>query len=152
MPCPFRGLLSLLQMRGSAPLYRQGKSWAQGHPSKHPQGACHACLSDHMTSQSWLGASEGSGDSQKGWCLGWVSSDQRDGGRRGGEGQDSQREQQQQRLSCGQHSLESGTVSGLAFFHLTLARRRPLSRCPTFTHLSVSSVAISPKRKVPIPI
>lgn len=85
LPCPFGDLLPFLRTRGSAPLDRQGRSWVQGHPSKHPQGVCHACLSDHMTPQSWLGASEGSGDSQKGWCLGWVSSDHRGGGRRGGE-------------------------------------------------------------------
>jgi hypothetical protein len=96
---------------------------------------------------SWLGASEESGDSQKGWCLGWVSSDQRGGGRRGGEEQDGQMKQlQQQRLPRGQQALESGTASGLAFFILfqpggdfNHAGELPLP----FTHLSIPSVVLS---------
>ena len=116
---------------------------------------------------SWLGASEESGDSQKGWCLGWVSSDQRGGGRRGGEEQDGQRKQpqqqqqqqqqqlQQQRLPRGQQSLESGTASALAFFiflqpggDLYHAGELP----PLFTPLPIPSVVPSLPEEALLPV
>lgn len=104
---------------------------------------------------NWLGASEESGDSQKDWCLGWVSSDQRGGGRRGAEEQDGQRKQQQHRLLP--WPAFSG-ISGsfwLSSFHLASARRRPLAywRAASSLHSSLhSSVVPSLPKEALLPV
>lgn len=118
MFCSFRGLLSLSPRPRGSPTLQARKELGTRSPLKASPGSRSCMPKWSHDFLSWLGASEESGDSHKGWCLGWVSSDQRSGGRRGGEEQDGQRKQQQQRLPGGQHSLESGTASGLAFFIL----------------------------------
>lgn len=95
---------------------------------------------------SWLGASEESGDSQKAWCLGWVSSDQRGGGRRGGGGTRWPKEAAAATAAAAE-AAPWPAISAiwnslwLSIFHLSSARRRPLScrRAASSFHSSLHS-------------